>query len=288
MPIPGIMSESLADHTPTLETADRLASLGRLVASAAHEINNPITYVLANLAELDGLCGAMREAVLGYRAALEGRDDEARTRDLEAKIENAGGLELIDELIADASEGAERIRGVVRDLLSLAHPPAPACEPIDVHELLDSTLRIVHRDLVQSAELERSYAATGRPSGDRARLGQVFLNLISNAIHACTPDSPDLDSQDEDSEHRIVIRTRDAGECFEIEVEDSGAGVLPEIESKLFTPFFTTKREGRGTGLGLFISREIVGQHHGTLTFRRGEGGGTIFRVRLPRIAEDV
>ena len=138
----------------------------------------------------------------------------------------------------------------------------------------------MHRDLVQSAELERSYAATGRPSGDRARLGQVFLNLISNAIHACTPD--------EDSEHRIVIRTRDAGECFEIEVEDSGAGVLPEIESKLFTPFFTTKREGRGTGLGLFISREIVGQHHGTLTFRRGEGGGTIFRVRLPRIAEDV
>lgn len=277
------MGESLRGRTPrgtTLETADRLATLGTLVAGAAHEINNPITYVLANLADLEGLCQALRESTLGYRAALGealGAAAESRVRDLESKLEAAGGLELIDELIADALEGAERIRCVVSDLLSAARPPTPACEALDLHELLDSTLRVVHRELMQSAELDRDYRATGLAMGDRAKLGQVFLNLISNAIDACDSPGP----------QRIVVRTRDLDDEIEIEIDDTGSGIAPELEPDLFTPFFTTKGAGHGTGLGLFISREIVIQHRGTLGFRSRADGGTIFRVTLPRATED-
>ena len=272
-------------HPPsgrTLEAADRLASLGTLVAGVAHEINNPITYVLANLSELESLCGALRESVLGYRGALRGAlgaDAEARISDLDAKIRAAGGLEIMDELLTDAFEGAARIRDVVRDLLSLARPSTMANESIEIHELLDSTLRLVQRERAQAAELERDYGATGAASGDRAKLGQVFLNLVSNAIHAC--------ADCEGREHRIAVRTRDAGGSIEVEVEDSGSGIPTELEHKLFTPFFTTKDAGRGTGLGLFISRDIIDQHCGTLDFRRRPGEGTIFRVTLPRTIED-
>lgn len=264
-------------HSP-LETADRLATLGTLVAGVAHEINNPITYVLANLGELETLCGALRESILGYRRLLDEAPGAAATckvKDLEAKVEAAGGLELIDELIADAFEGAERIRGVVRDLLEVARPSAPARSAVDVHELLDATLRVVQRDLEQRAELALDYRATARAVGERAKLGQVFLNLIANAIDACSADTA----------QRIAVRTRDLEDGIEIEIEDSGPGIAPEIEADLFTPFFTTKHAG-GTGLGLFISREIVLQHHGTLGFRSRAGGGTIFRVTLPRVAE--
>ena len=277
------MEESLPGRMPsgtTLETADRLATLGTLVASVAHEINNPITYVLANLAELQALCQTLRESTLGYRAALHealGAAAEHRVRDLESKLEATGGLELIDELIADASEGAERIRCVVSDLLSIARPTPPACEAVDLHELLDSTLRVVRCDLTQSARLELDYQATACALGDRAKLGQVFLNLISNAIDACG--SPEL--------QRIAVRTRDLDGEIEIEIDDTGSGIAPELEPDLFTPFFTTKDAGHGTGLGLFISREIVIQHQGTLGFRRPPDGGTIFRVTLPRASED-
>ena len=277
------MQESLRGRTPsgtTLETADRLATLGTLVAGVAHEINNPISYVLANLAELEALFRALRESTLGYRAALDqvlGAAAEARVRDLESKLDAAGGLELIDELIADALEGAERIHCVVTDLLSVARPSSPACEAVDLHELLDSTLRVVQRELMQSASLERDYQATARAVGDRAKLGQVFLNLISNSIDACDSKDP----------QRITVRTRDLDDEIEIEIDDTGSGIAPELEPDLFTPFFTTKDAGRGTGLGLFISREIVIQHRGTLGFRSRPDGGTIFRVTLPRATED-
>jgi signal transduction histidine kinase len=252
----------------TLETADRLATLGTLVAGVAHEINNPISYVLANLVELEELCGALRESTLGYREALRqalGPVADARVKDLDAKLERAGGLELIDELIGDALEGAERIRGVVSDLLDVARPQAHPSAGVDLHELLDATLRVVRMEL---PEIERDYGATVKPPGDRAKLGQVFLNLVANAIDA----SPG---------GRIAVRTRDLGDAVEVEIEDDGPGIPPELEPELFTPFFTTKPVG--TGLGLFISRGIVEQHRGTLAFRSSPTGGTIFRVTLPR-----
>lgn len=244
---------------------DRLASLGTLVASVAHEVNNPITYVLGNLGELERLAHAMRESIEAYRSAVQERPA------CDAKIEQLGGLELIDELFADTLEGALRIRDLVRDLLTLSRPAERHTDLINVHEVLDSSLRLANRQIAAAAALEREYTATNWVQGDRAQLGGVFLNLVTNAVDACQPPDAEL--------HRIRILTRNADEGVEIEIWDTGVGVLPEHRDRIFAKFFTTK--GMGTGLGLYISRRIVHDQGGQLDFRSAPGGGTIFSVRL-------
>ena len=254
--------------------ADRLASLGTLVAGVAHEINNPITYVLGNLGDLERLTLAMRE----YVQAQSGQqgDKLAATAAL-SKIEQAGGLDLLDELFADVYEGAIRIRDLVRDLLNLSRPQTVAAEPVNVHEILDSTLRLASRQIAAVATLEVEYGATRLVPGDRARLGGAFLNLITNAVHACG--SPGA------QERRIYVHTRDSSDGVEIEFGDSGRGIGAEGQ-RVFEPFYTTKTPGEGTGLGLYISRRTVEEHGGSLDFRDRDGGGTIFTVRLPAQAE--
>ena len=251
--------------------ADRLASLGTLVASVAHEINNPITYVLGNLGELERLSAAMREAILSYRALA--RDGQARVG-AEAKIEEAGGLDLLAELVADTYEGAARIRDLVRDLLNLSRPPERATELTNVHEILDSTLRLANRRISPVATLDVAYGAKQWVHGDRAQLGGAFLNLITNAVQACVPPDPDR--------HVIGVRTRDTSDGVEIEFSDTGIGIPLDRREEIFSPFFTTKIPGEGTGLGLYISRRIIREHGGTLTFRARESGGTIFTIHLP------
>jgi signal transduction histidine kinase len=268
------MSQRIRTEEPDAATrviADRLASLGMLVASVAHEVNNPITFVLGNLSELERLAAAMREAILSYRGELGDADVPPGA---EAKIEEAGGLELLDELFADTYEGAIRIRDLVRDLLNLARPGEREASLVNVHEILDSTLRLVNRQIAPVAALELDYAATQWVQVDRAQLGGVFLNLITNAIQACQP--PDADQQ------RISVKTRDTESGVRVEICDTGIGITPEDCEKIFTPFFTTKLPGIGTGLGLYISDRIIHDHGGKLDFRSREGGGTIFSVDLP------
>lgn len=261
-----------------LVIADRLASLGTLVAGVAHEINNPITYVLGNLEDLERLTSAMREAILTYRAWVGKHMADADTdviASAETKIFQAGGLEVLDEILSDAYEGAARIRDLVRDLLELCRSSERSTAPVDLHAILDSSLRLVAKQLAARAVLERDYGASRSLQGDRVRLAQVCLNLVTNAIHACTPPDP--------AHHRISIRTWDTQEGIELEVADTGPGIPEEIHDKIFTPFFTTKEPGVGTGLGLYISRKIVEEHGGSISFRCDPSGGTIFRVRLPQ-----
>jgi len=263
------------DDSPLLEEADHLASL---VGGIAHEINNPITYVLTNLTELMALCEGLRDTLGSYRIRVQeafGEQAPAIIGELEAKIEASGGLELLDELIPDAIEGAERIRNLVRDLLSVTRPSGRSISPLNVHEILDSTLRLVHRELEHCGKVKRDYGATRMVLADHAKLGQVVLNLVTNALQACT--------QARGNDNLICVRTRDRDPYIEIEIEDSGIGIPDEIRPRIFTPFFSTKGVGGGTGLGLFISHEIIERHRGTLDFRSRSGGGTIFRILLPQ-----
>jgi signal transduction histidine kinase len=258
------------DETPTDTTA--------LVAGVAHEINNPITYVLADLAELERSFEALSEALSRYRGelrALCGAGAESRIADVESKLEARGGLELARELLDETSEGARRIRDLVRDLLSLARAgERRGGVPLRVGDVLEETLRLVARSLAGRAELVRDFQATREIEGDRARLGQVFLNLVANAIDACAT-APERG-------HRLTVRTRDTAEGVEIEVEDTGDGIPSELLSRVFAPFFTTKPAGAGTGLGLYLSRRIVAAHGGALALAPAPGGGTVARVTLP------
>ncbi len=248
-----------------------------LVAGVAHEINNPITYVLANLADLERSCSAVGEALAGYRAelrALAGARAETRIADLEAKLDECGGLALATELLADATEGAQRIRDLVRDLLALSRAGERTRAPVAIAEVLEQTLRLVSRSLSSRAVLERDFRATREVDGDRARLGQVFLNLLQNAIDACDSAKGGV--------HRICVRTRDSARGLCVEIEDSGPGVPESLARKIFAPFFTTKAPGDGTGLGLYISRQIVAEHGGSLELAHAPSGGALFRVELP------
>jgi len=258
------------DEAPTDTTA--------LVAGVAHEINNPITYVLADLAELERSFGALSETLARYRAelrALCGGAADSRIADVEVKLDARGGLELARELLDETTEGARRIRDLVRDLLTLARAgERRGGAPLAIGDVLEETLRLVSRSLNGRVELVRDLRATRTIEGDRARLGQVFLNLIANAIDACAS-APER-------AHELVVRTRDTEDGIAVEVEDSGAGIPEELLARVFAPFFTTKAPGSGTGLGLYLSRRIIAAHGGTLALEPAPSGGTIARVTLP------
>lgn len=256
-----------------------VTSENALLASVAHELNNPITYVIGNLDDLARLASAMREAMGSYRNLVRrsGIPDAARViGSIESKIEAEGGLPLIDELIADALEGAQRIRSLARDLSSIHQPRALELEPVDVHEVLDSTIRLVTRRLNATADLERDYRATGLVAADRDRLAQVFLNLVQNAMDACTGIAPDT------TRPRIVVRTADAEDSIRIEITDTGCGISVSAQEKIFDLFYTTKPKGMGAGLGLSLSRHIVDSMGGSISFECPATGGSAFRVELP------
>ncbi len=248
----------------------------------AHEINNPITYVLANLAELSHSCAALADVLAGYRAALRRvarGEAEALISDVESKLDDCGGLELAADLLSDATEGAQRIRDLVRDLLSLSRSSAErATTRLAIGDVLEETLRLVARSLSARAELTRDLQATREIAGDPTRLGQVFLNLLQNAIDACASAAATGGA----AAHRIHVRTRDTSTGVQIEIEDTGPGVPPELTPRLFAPFVTTKSQAQGTGLGLYISRQIVAEHGGTLELVQAPGRGAVFRVELP------
>ena len=262
-----------------LRSADRMAGLGTLVASVAHELNNPITYVLGNLGELERGVASLRETLRAYRSELEGALGDAAApalRRVQDKLDQAGGLELMEDLLAESMEGAVRIRDTVRELLSYARPQSVEGLPVSLHDVLDFNLRMLKGELSGCATLVREYHARRAVEGNRASIGQVLLNLLRNAIHACAGGRPDRE--------RITVRTRDCEGGVEIEIADTGRGVPAEIRPLLFQPFFTTKAAGEGTGLGLYISRCIVAEHGGSIDFSCPEAGGTCFRVFLPSL----
>jgi two-component system NtrC family sensor kinase len=255
------------------------AELATLVAGMAHEINNPISYVIGNLNELASISATLADTLARYRDELRGlAGDSAATRiaEVESKLHELGGFALAEELLADASEGAHRIRDLVRDLLSVSRSSHLVSGPLRIDEVLEQTLRLVARPLAARAELVRDFAATHIVFGDAARLGQVFLNLLCNALDACAA-APER-------AHRIHVRTRDLARAVRIEIDDTGSGIEPGERARVFAPFVTTKPAGAGTGLGLYVSTRIVAAHRGEIGFESLPGGGTRFWVELPVI----
>jgi signal transduction histidine kinase len=240
-----------------LITSARLAAVGELAAGIAHEINNPLAYIGANLR-------ALREHWLALADAW---------RSETPKVDFA---ELFDEgtaMLDDSLEGVERTAVIVRDVRAFSHGGTDARERFDPNEVIERALRVAAPQLRRAASIERDYGDIPHAYGARRELEQVFLNLVVNAGQA-------LDEMG-------VLRVRTAvvdGE-IEIAVADSGRGIAPEHLDRIFDPFFTTKPVGEGTGLGLSISHEIVRRHGGRIDVSSAPGQGTEFRVRLP-IAE--
>jgi len=260
-----------------LAQSDRMASVGRLAAGVAHEINNPLTYVLFNvqglasdLPDIEAGIGQLRTWLASHlEPDLASRALAEMDRQLDPTL-----FEDLAERASDAAIGAERIRGIVRDLRTFSRVEDDRKVPVHLRSVIESVLRMAYNEIRYRARLVKEYDRIPAVLGTEGRLGQVFLNLVINAAQSIT---------EGDADHN-VIRVRTWQEADEIcaSVEDTGCGIAPQDLGSVFVPFYTTKPPGIGLGLGLPICQAIVDGAGGRIDVESQEGEGSRFVVRLP------
>ena len=235
--------EDVTHHSPV---GERLASVSAFAAGVAHEINNPLGYLSANVE----LIGSELEAI-----------EKAETSEL-------------DTLLREARHGINRIHTVVRGLMTFSRIEPTHREPLDLNRVLEVAINIAHNEIRTRAKLVRNFKPLPMVDGNAAALGQVFVNLLLNAAQAIPIGGA--------VNHEIAIATRvDAASNVVIEVRDTGRGIPRGVGAKVFEAFVTTKPAGAGPGLGLSVCRNLVHAAGGDITFE-SEPGKTVFRVVLP------
>ncbi len=236
--------------------SERMATVGTLAAGVAHEINNPLTWVIANLDAIDRGLEDMSSR------ATHVRDD----------------ADELTKMIAEAQQGAEQVKRIVSDLLTYSRSQPEQLEPVDPHESLDIAVNIATNQFKYRAHLVRDYGHTPSVVADQSRLTQVFVNLIVNAAQAI----PERRNVDGVIEIRTGVRP-DGRVC--IDVKDNGLGMPAEVRARVFDPFYTTKPVGVGTGLGMSISNNIIQSFGGEIEIESHEGEGTRVSIILPPAA---
>lgn len=234
------------DEQRTLHAA-RMASMGALTAGIAHELNNPLSFVMSNLAfavhDLERLAGADPD------------------------------FDEVKAALSDAREGADRVRVIVQDLKAFSRSDSESVGPVSLRRVVSSAAKLAMTEIRAKAKLVLEIGTDAAAEGNEAKLGQVVVNLLVNAAQAI-PDGAE-------SENEVRVRTSQQGDRVCIEVSDTGGGIPEEIQAKIFEPFFTTKPIGVGTGLGLAICHGIVAGMNGRIEVESAPGKGTTFRVWL-------
>jgi signal transduction histidine kinase len=278
------LEEALTDLKESqvqLVQAEKMSSLGQLVAGVVHEINTPLLYVLNNAnvtaANVEDLRHCVERSAEVARLVRESETDSDDLRravaELAESIDPAQAVETIEEiqaLAADSTDGLNQISDLVKSLKDFSRLDRAAEDSFDVREGLEKTLLITKNLLKYGIEVEKRFEDVPEILCAPSKINQVFINLITNAAQAM------------DGKGRITISTRRRGDRVEISVRDTGCGIAPENLSKIMDPFFTTKPVGQGTGLGLSIVRKIVDEHGGEIRVESEVGKGTEFTVSLP------
>jgi signal transduction histidine kinase len=266
-----IRAEGARMHEQLL-ISDRMASVGTLAAGVAHEINNPLAALIANLTLLSEELEQLGTELLAKGSA------GGPCEELSAWAQHR--LERLGSPLRDASEASERVRLIVRDLKVFSRADEERRGPVDVHRVLDSSLRMAKNEIRHRARLVQEYGAVPFVHGNEARLGQVFLNLVINAAQAI----PEGQAQT----NEIRVGTREDGGFVTVEVADTGVGMDEAVLARVFDPFFTTKPIGIGTGLGLAICYRIVDGLGGRIEVESTLGKGSVFKVLLPATFEQL
>jgi PAS domain S-box-containing protein len=235
--------------------ADRLSALGRLAASVAHEINNPLAYTVEAI-RLAGEALGDLEAPSGDGAA----PPVARLR----------------RLLGEAAEGAERVRLITRDLKAFSRADEDARRPLDLNATVTTAVKLVGKRTGTRAQVDLRLGPSVTVCADENRLVQIFVNLLLNAADALPGGGP--------AENRIRISSRMDGAAVVVEVADNGPGIAPAVRARIFEPFYTTKPVGEGTGLGLFVTRNLVDALGGSIVVGAAPEGGALFSVSLPTV----
>jgi PAS domain S-box-containing protein len=254
---------------------DKMASIGQLAAGVAHEINNPMGFIISNLSSM----GKYVEKIVAYLDAeekvLAGCDAEIRQRSEQERQKYRIDHIRTDmpELIAESEDGAQRIRLIVHNLKSFSRVDSVVFAYSDINEGLESTLTIAWNELKYKTSIVKEYGQLPMIWCSMGQLNQVFLNILINAAHAI----------EEQGEIRITTWVED--DSVKVAISDTGCGMTPEALKHIYDPFYTTKEVGKGTGLGLAIAYDIiVNKHGGRIEVASEAGTGSTFTITLPTI----
>ncbi len=250
--------EALQEAQVKLVHAAKLASIGQLASGVAHEVNNP-----AGWASLALVLAKKRSEEIRREVAASG--SPGLPERLKAKLDE------LDEVLASATEGVERIRAVASDLRTFSRVDGDATEHVFLDDVIRATSNLLSPAIRTETELVLELGDVPPVRGSRGRLGQVVANLVVNATRAV---------RSAKGAGKIVVRTSSAGSQVTLNVEDNGGGVPEDLRERIFDPFFTT--DPAGTGLGLSLVLEIVTQHGGQVRVTSSSLGGARFEVTLP------
>jgi signal transduction histidine kinase len=273
-------NQKLIEQQTQLIQSEKMASLGMIAAGVAHEINNPLAFVLSNANVLNDYVDVMRLVLMGHDQLLsvyatgnaERIQEEHKRLSLLRESEDIDYiLEDTKKLLADSKFGLERIRGIVAGLKRFSRVDDSGLKIVNPNEEIQNALMLLQNELKYKCKLKPDLQAKHEIECFPSEINQVIVNLIVNAAQAMKT-----------SEGVLEISTEDANDGINIRIKDNGVGISPDNMKKLFSPFFTTKPAGEGTGLGLAISQGIIHKHHGKLTVRSALGEGSEFTIWLP------
>jgi signal transduction histidine kinase len=274
-------NEKLKMQQSQLVQSEKMASLGMMAAGVAHEINNPLAFVMGNIEVLEGYARAMTGLLSGYEsiASLLFEKGQAIEGEKVQELQKLKEQEDIDFILQDTAglikqshQGLHRIKSIVSGLKRFSRMEDESRATMNINEEIENLLVLMQSKLNEkTCSIKKDFLAKKPLKCSPVQIGQVLLNLVANAVDALPSKGGEICISTADTESELIIR-----------VADNGSGIDPDNVSKLFTPFFTTKPIGLGTGLGLAISYGIIKSHEGSIEVESEIGKGTCFTVKIP------
>ena len=273
-------NRQLRENQTQLLQSEKLAVIGQLAAGVAHEINNPVGFVLSNMGTLAEYADSLVNLLSAYKnfedcvqsgvpekvfQALESLRQQKEAIDLDFILED------LESLVAESADGAERVGRIVQNLRDFSHLDRQQRMPTDINAGIDSTLNIIWNELKYKVQIEKDYGDFPEVVCFPMELNQVFMNLLMNSAQAI------------EDRGTIAIKTYRQEDFVYVAISDTGNGMSPEVQQRIFEPFFTTKEVGEGTGLGLSMCHTIIADKHGgEITCESERGKGTTFTLKIP------
>lgn len=258
--------------------AEKMASLGQLTAGIAHEINNPINFVKSNVRPLKMDIQDIMELVGKYQQVSRENIDE-KLSEIDAFTKEIDLPTLHDEiasLLSGIEDGSTRTADIVKGLRTFSRVDEGELKEVDIHDGIDATMNLLNNIVPPNLQIVRQYGDLPPVECYPGRLNQVFMNILTNAIHAI------ISKTVMEADERITISTTYMDETVKVSIMDTGIGIPSDVEGKIFDPFFTTKDVGEGTGLGLSMVFSIIEKHHGRIEVNSEEGKGSEFIIIIP------